>query len=108
MIQKSYIKTRKTCKVTFQLPEDEIPSGIEIESLALVGNFNEWDPAAFPMKRNKQGVYRAEIELEPGQEVQFRYLANGEHWFNAWEADAYIPNHYGTENCVVLATEAAE
>ncbi len=108
MIKKSYIKTRKTCKITFQIPGRELPEDIEIESVSVVGDFNDWDPDANPMTHYKSGHYKAQVEVEPGQEVQFRYLANGEYWFNAWDADAYTPNHLGTEDCVVIAAAPEE
>ena len=34
-------------------------------------------------------------------------LANGDVWFNPWEADAYIANDQGTEDGVVYAVGAA-
>jgi hypothetical protein len=39
--------------------------------------------------------------LAPGREYQFRYLINGQHWFNDPHAGAFVPNGYGGENCVV-------
>ena len=108
MIKKTYIKTRKACKITFQIPRNELPADIQIEAVSLVGNFNDWDPAADPMTRNKKGDYKTQLEVEPGQVIRFRYLANGKHWFNAWEADSYVPNDLGTEDCLVIASTERE
>ena len=102
MLQKRYIKSRKVWKVTFELPEAELPEAIEAESVHLVGEFNDWDTTATPMKRGKSGVFRVVLELEPGREYQFRYLVNGEHWCNDWHADAYVPSGSGEDNCVVV------
>jgi hypothetical protein len=55
------------------------------------------------MKPLKSGVYKAEIEVEPGSLVEFRYLANGKHFFNTWDADEYTRNKFGADNCVVFA-----
>lgn len=106
MIQKKFVKSRQVCKITFAVPETELPEGLDIDALFLVGDFNEWDETATPMKRNREGVYRTTIELAPGQGTQFRYLANGVHWFNAWDADNYLPNGFGSENCLVTASGA--
>ena len=108
MIKKTYIKTRDTCKITFRIPERELPENLDIESVALVGDFNDWDPEATPMTPTKKGVYKAQIEVPPGQTVHFRYLANGAHWFNAWDADDYALNDFGTEDCVVYAEDPAD
>jgi 1,4-alpha-glucan branching enzyme len=102
MLEKRYIKSRKVYQVTFELPKD-----IKAESVCLVGEFNDWHLTATPMKRNKQGVFRLTLELEPGWEYQFRYLVNGETWHNDWHADAYVPNGFGGNNSVVI-TPAAE
>ena len=101
MLKKQYVKSRKVSKITFELAKREFPENLEIDSVFLVGEFNDWDPAATPMKRNKKGVYRAMLELEPGMQYQFRYLVNGEVWCNDWAADAYVPNEFGLDNCLV-------
>jgi len=102
MLKKRYIKTRQVAKVTFEVPKAELPKDIEVESVHLVGEFNDWDPTATPMPRRRGGIYRVMVELEPGREYQFRYLVNGEHWYNDWHADAYVPSGTGEDNCVVV------
>jgi len=102
MLKKQYVKSRQIWKVTFELPEDELSEGLEADSVHLVGEFNDWDTNRTPMKRGKRGVFRVMVELEPGREVQFRYLVNGEHWCNDWHADAYVPGGLGEDNCVVV------
>ena len=102
MLKKRYIKSRKVCKVTFDLPE-----AVEAESVYLVGEFNDWDASATPMTRRKGGLFRVTLELEPGREYQFRYLVNGQHWCNDWHADAYTPSGFGEHNCVVVTPAEA-
>ena len=104
MLKKRYIKSRKVFKVTFELAKAELPEGVKVEEIALVGSFNGWDPAATPMLRAKGGAYRATLEFEPGQEHQFRYLVNGDHWCNDWQADGYVRNDQGGDNCIVTAS----
>jgi 1,4-alpha-glucan branching enzyme len=103
MLKKKYVKSRRVSKVTFELPKAELPEAIRPESIYVVGDFNNWDPTATPMKRGKGGVFKAMLELEPGQAYQFRYLINGEQWCNDWHADDYVPNDLGEDNCVVVA-----
>ncbi len=71
------------------------------ESVHLVGDFNDWDETATPMKALKSGKYTAVLYLEPERDYEFRYLVNGEEWQNDWEADRYAPNIHGSENSVV-------
>lgn len=42
------------------------------------------------------------VDLEPGREYQFRYLVNDETWLNDPQADKYVPNPCGDQNCVVV------
>ena len=108
MLKKQYIKSRDMCKVTFEFPKDEWPESIEAENVSLVGEFNDWDPSATPMKRGKGGVFHTMLELEAGRAYQFRYLVDGEHWSNDWHADAYVPNALGEDNCVVVTLADAD
>lgn len=107
MLTKKYVKSRKICKVTFEFSESELPDAIDVRSVHLVGDFNDWDPAATPMKRGKKHIYRTTLELEPGREYQFRYWVNGEHWCNDWHADAYVPGPFGEDNSVVVTPAEA-
>ncbi len=101
MLKKKYIKSRHVFKVTFELAERELPGDLEVDSVQLLGDFNNWEPGATPMKSLKRGAYQASLELAPEQEYQFRYLVNGMHWYNDSQADAYIPSGFGPENSVL-------
>jgi 1,4-alpha-glucan branching enzyme len=102
MLKKRYVKSRKVCKVTFELSRHDLPGATPPESLHLVGEFNDWDTTATPMPRRKS-VYRVMVELEPGKAYQFRYLVNGRDWFNDPLADDYVMGGQGAENGVVIA-----
>lgn len=103
MLTKQIVKSRQVVKVTFEAPEAQLPEGLDVSSIHVVGEFNEWDETAVPLKYHKKGqAYRATVELEPGQTYQFRYLINGDYWCNDWAADEYTPNNLGEDNCVVI------
>jgi 1,4-alpha-glucan branching enzyme len=68
----------------------------------LVGDFNNWNRTAKPMKTLKNGTFYASISLVPNREYHFRCLLDGQRWENDWTADKYVPNDYGTENSVVV------
>lgn len=103
MLKKKYLKSRDVNKVTFELSNKEMP--VEVNSVSLLGDFNGWDPDATPMKYLKRGAYQATLELEPNREFQFRYLINGEHWYNDEGADGYTPGKFGDDNCIVSTTD---
>ncbi len=96
MLTKRYLKSRPVCKVKFTLPE-----AIMAHTAFLVGDFNDWDMRAMPMKKVGR-QFTLTIELLPGREYQFRYLVNGAEWYNDWNADRYKPNPFGGDNSVVI------
>ena len=96
MLKKSYTKTGNSCRVTFKLPAD-----VSAESAALVGDFNNWNPEANPMKKLKDGTFSTTVSLPAGESYRVRYLLDGERWENDGEADTYAANQYGREDLVV-------
>jgi len=106
MLTKQIVKSRQVVKVTFEVPQTELPEGLDVSSIHVVGEFNEWDETAAPLKYHKKDkAYRTTIELEPGRIYQFRYLINDDYWCNDWSADEYTPNNFGEDNCVVITPE---
>ena len=103
MLKKRYVKSRNVYKVTFELARGDLPGLKSPQSVHLVGEFNDWDETATPMPRRK-GQHRVQIELEPGREYQFRYLVDGQQWYNDPQADAYVLSGRGSENGVVVTT----
>ena len=83
------------CQMTFSLPEE-----IWADAVFLVGNFNQWDDESHPLRQYNDGQWRITIEVESGEEVEFRYLCDGE-WLNDHSADAYRENPHGSHNSVV-------
>lgn len=95
MIRKTYLKNNSKCRVTFKVDPDG-----DVESLAVCGDFNNWDPSTHVMKRRKDGQFSATVNLKPG-EHRFKYCMNGSLWENDAHADWYVPNAFGTEDSMV-------
>ena len=96
-IKKQYLKSKPVCKVTFRLP------GEATGSANIVGEFNDWNIYATPMRKLKNGSFVVTLDLEPDREYQFRYLLDDETWENDGEADKYVSHPYGDgENSVVI------
>ena len=66
-----------TVRVTFVLPAAE-PAG----AVSVVGDFNEWNPYAHPLRKRANGVRSAVVILPAGTTLRFRYLAEGGVWFD--------------------------
>ena len=96
MLKKKFLKSKSTCEVTFQLPEQ-----IEAKKASVAGEFNNWDPTANPLKKVK-GVWKTTLKLEQGHEYQYRYFVNDDQWLNDHDADKYVPNHIDGDNSVVV------
>lgn len=97
MIKKEASSRSGKLLVTF-----EYPGASRTQSVHLVGDFNRWNETATPMARKKRGdIWRVQLELERGQDYQFRYLVDGTSWHNDWHADRYVPNIHGSDNSVV-------
>lgn len=94
MITKKYTQDNKKCRVTFKLPV-----GVGSEKVQLYGEFNDW--VGQDMKKQKTGHFSLSITLLSGRKYQFRYLIDGDHWENDTQADAYVPNPYGSEDSVL-------
>ena len=96
MIRKQPIKKTNQVKVTFVLPADHPHADSSV-----VGEFNDWDPTANPLRKRSNNTYSAAVVLDAGKRYAFRYIHNGETYFNDEAADAYEPSGFGTENSVV-------
>lgn len=105
MVTQKYVKSRKVYKLTFEVPASEVADH-EVESLAVVGTFNQWDEKANLFKANKKGNYKAVVEVEEPGSYQYRYLLNGTAWLNDWHAEDYVTNESGTDNCLLTVGAA--
>lgn len=96
MITKKRTDRGTRVKVTFTLPTAD-------GKVAVVGDFNEWDRTATPMRR--RGDRRsASVDLTPGRRYSFRYVDEHGRWFNDDRADAFDGNGFGDTNCIIDLT----
>lgn len=102
MSKKAGAKTAGTTAVTFTLAHVDL-SG---HKLAVVGDFNDWDPYAAPMDRVDGGAWSATVDVSPGR-YRFRYLAEDGQWFNDEAAHDYQDNEHGGQDGILdLAGQA--
>ena len=94
MLTKKFFKTKQEAEVTFELNVQQA------KKVQLVAEFNDWQPVDMRFVK-KDKTYRAKVRLPKNKQFHFRYLIDEEVWENDHQADAYIPNSFGTENSVV-------
>jgi hypothetical protein len=68
-------------------------------SVALVGDFNDWDPARSPMQ-TAQGVWATVVRLAPGR-YRYAFLVNGVEWRADPSAPPAQDDEFGTPSSVV-------
>lgn len=94
-IKKQFIKTKPVCKVTFTVEAKEASTA------AVVGDFNNWNPAEGELSKLKNGTFKGVLDLPIDASYEFKYFVDSV-YINDAEADSYIWNEFaGTENSVV-------
>jgi 1,4-alpha-glucan branching enzyme len=73
-------------------------SAPEAKEISLAGNFNQWNTQANPMKKDKKGIWKATLSLEPGR-YEYRLIVDG-NWENDPSCSSSVANEFGGENCV--------
>ena len=71
----------------------------EAKEVFLAGSFNDWEPAAQPLKPDKNGNWKTRISLESGTH-EYRFVVDGEWKDDPMNEEAW-PNAFGTNNSVV-------
>ena len=94
-ITRQYLRNKQLCKVTFRLVNG---NGLDAANIKIIGEFNDWDLAAKPMDKSKDGVFTKVMELDPDQEYQFRYLVDNKFWENDPDADNLVLAGTGKED----------
>lgn len=98
-VEKKYLKSKPICKVKFIAPE---PLTKETKKIFLAGEFNDWKYEKTLLRKQKNGSYATTLDLDIGEEYQYRYVLDGERWENDYTADKYVPTEVGVENSVVV------
>ena len=98
--KKQYFKSKPYCKVTFRLDKRTAGSA---KRVCLAAEFNDWKTDQTPMKALKSGDFTVTVNLPPGREYQYRFVADGDHWITDKEADKYTPaGVVNAQNAVVV------
>lgn len=89
--------TSESVKVTFVVPMADCDRQVSV-----VGDFNQWDPLANPLRKRSNGTRSASVELSSGASYRFKYLAEDGAWFCEGQADDHVANDYASVDSVLV------
>jgi len=76
----------------------------EASRVSLVGDFNNWDPAATPLARvSSRGRWEARVPLTPGR-YQFTYMVDGRQWVRDPRLPQATGDDFGQPTSVITVT----
>jgi 1,4-alpha-glucan branching enzyme len=87
-------KNSKPKKINFEIVAPEA------DTVFLVGDFNEWNVSAHPLRCNSNGTWNTSLKLAPGR-YEYRFLIDGE-WRNDPNSGDFVSNPFGSDNCVII------
>ena len=96
MIKQTPVKGKDQVKVSFILPSEAVAGKVSV-----VGDFNDWDPFAHPLRPRSNGTRSVAVTLPRQRRFAFRYLDEGGRWLDDDAAHGYEENGVGGVNSVV-------
>lgn len=69
------------------------------KKVSLAGKFNAWNTSSVPMKKSKDGTWRATVKLPPGKH-EYKFFVDGV-WVHEAACSDKVLNPFGTYNCVI-------
>ncbi len=74
----------------------------DARDVSLVGDFNDWDVGATPMRRvSRDGLWSVVVPLAPGRHV-YSFVVDGRQWVPDERAPLAPDSEFGGENSIIL------
>ncbi|MEW6303706.1 MAG: isoamylase early set domain-containing protein [Verrucomicrobiota bacterium] len=70
----------------------------DAKSVAVAGDFTDWEQSPIALKRTKNGTWKKTVSLAAGR-YEYRFLVDGQ-WQNDPACTCCVANPYGGQNCV--------
>lgn len=86
-------RTSKSTPVQFKLYAPQA------KKVTLAGSFNNWDTRALSAKKDSRGNWLVKASLKPGR-YEYKFFVDG-NWMSDPSCSGYVPNGFGTHNCVL-------
>jgi 1,4-alpha-glucan branching enzyme len=96
VIKQTPVKGKDQVKVSFILP-----SGTVAGKVSVVGDFNDWDPFAHPLRPRSNGTRSVAVTLPRERRFAFRYLDEAGRWHDDAAAHGFEENGVGGVNSVL-------
>ena len=84
------VTSKKKTSFAFAAPDSTV--------VELVGDFTHWQANPVKLKKQKTGVWKANVELAPGN-YRYRFVVDGQ-WRDDPECTLRVANPYGGEDSV--------
>jgi 1,4-alpha-glucan branching enzyme len=68
-------------------------------SVFVAGEFNGWDTQSLPMKKNKDGTWKAKVKLQTGC-YEYKLFADNA-WVEDFPGSEAVFNSFGTNNFII-------
>ena len=94
-IKKQYLKSKPVCKVTFSIEAKDA------KKVTVAGDWNKWNVKKQPLKKLKNGTFKATVDLPKDNSYEFKYVVDG-NFINDDQADGYAWNDYAASENGVL------
>lgn len=78
----------------------ELPSSLWADRVSLTGEFNDWNECETPMLQERDGTWRATLDLPANNDYAFRYMIDG-NWQTDNRADGFAQSVKGHHSSVV-------
>lgn len=72
----------------------------QARSVALAGDFNDWDSARMPMRQEASGLWTVDVPLQPGR-YQYAFVVDGRRFVADPAAPRAVGDDFGTPTSVV-------
>ncbi len=73
-------------------------------AVALVGDFNDWDPRATPLRHAPGGVWTATVPLRPGR-YRYTFIVDGTRWRRDPAAPRALEDDFDTPTSVITVAQ---
>ncbi|HEV8368847.1 MAG TPA: S8 family serine peptidase [Pyrinomonadaceae bacterium] len=70
-------------------------------SVSLVGDFNSWNTALTPLRKDESGLWLAEVEAPKAGNYQYKFIVDGSRWLEDPSNGMKVPDNYGGLNSVL-------
>ncbi|MBI4649842.1 zf-HC2 domain-containing protein [Candidatus Desantisbacteria bacterium] len=78
-----------------------LPLNTPIQSVSVVGDFNDWNVNTFKLKYKSDGIWEGTFPVRPGKH-EYMFVINGEKWIPDPKAREYKEDGFGGKNSILV------